>query len=113
LNAELQIALENEKLTTNQRKLLIQQYFKDRLQLDKDYAAQRNRQALEDIASDLNAELQALNISNERKLELTESALQIQAQLEIEQANGNAAKIIEINAKRDRAIAEARLQSIR
>src|SRR5690606_12686301 len=42
LNAELQIALENEKLTTNQRKLLIQQYFKDRLQLDKDYAAQRN-----------------------------------------------------------------------
>jgi hypothetical protein len=113
LNAELQIALENEKLTANQRKLLIQQYFKDRLNLDKEYSSKRNQQVLEEIASDLNAELQSLAINNERKLELTEAAIRVQAALEIEAANGNAAKIAEINAKMDRQIREARLASIR
>lgn len=113
LNAELQIALENEKLTTNQRKLLVQQYFKDAMELQKQFGRDRNKQILEDIASDLNAELQSLSITNERKLELTESAIQIQSALEIEAANGNAAKIAEINAKMDRQIREARLASIR
>lgn len=113
LNAELQVALENEKLTENQRKLLIQKFFKDRLQLEKDFGKSRNQQILENIASDLDAELQSLSISNQRKLELTESAIQIQAALEIEAANGNAAKIAEINAKADRQIREARLNSIR
>lgn len=112
-NAELQIALENEKLTAKQRKLLIQQYFKDRIDLEKKFNSERETLVLQNIGSDLNAELQQLNISNARKLELTESALTIQAAIEREAAQGNASKIAEINARRDRAIAEARLQSIR
>lgn len=112
LRAELLINLENEKLTNNQRKVLIQQFFKDRLQLEKDFRKARNEQIFGEIASDLNNELQQINLSNERKLELTESLIAIQAALEVEAANGNAAKIEEINAKRDRAILEARKASI-
>lgn len=108
LRAELAIGLENEKLTNNQKKLLIQQFFKDRIQLEKDFNKANNERILTDIASDLNSELQLINLSNERKLELTESLLDVQAGLEIAAANGNAAKIQEINAKRDRAILEAR-----
>lgn len=112
LRAELLVNLENEKLTNNQRKVLIQQFFKDRLQLEKDFRKQRNEQLFAEIASDLNNELQQINLSNERKLELTESLIAVQAALEEEAANGNAAKIAEINAKRDRAILEARKASI-
>lgn len=112
LRAELAIGLENEKLTNNQKKLLIQQFFKDRIQLEKDFNKANNERILNDIASDLNSELQLINLSNERKLELTESLLDVQAGLEIAAANGNAAKIQEINAKRDRAILEARKASL-
>jgi len=112
LRAELAVGLESEKLTNNQKKVLIQQFFKDRLQLEKDFNRARNDQILNDIASDLNTELQQINLSNERKLELTESLLDVQAGLEISAANGNAAKIQEINAKRDRAILEARKAAI-
>lgn len=112
LRATLAVNLENEKLTINQRKLLIKQFFKDRLKLEQDFNKTNNEQALQDISSDLNAELQSINLSNERKLELTESFLTIQAALEVEAANGNAAKITEINAKRERAILDARKASI-
>lgn len=112
LRAELAIALEGEKLTNNQRKVLIQQFFKDRLQLEKDFNKARNENILSEIASDLNSELQLINLSNERKLELTESLLDVQAGLEIAAANGNAAKIQEIEAKKNRAILEARKASL-
>lgn len=112
LRAELAIALEGEKLTNNQRKVLIQQFFKERLQLEKDFNKARNENILNEIASDLNSELQLINLSNERKLELTESLLDVQAGLEIAAANGNAAKIQEIEAKKNRAILEARKASL-
>lgn len=112
LRAELAIALEAEKLTNNQKKVLIQQFFKDRLQLEKDFNKARNENILSDIASDLNSELQLISLSNERKLELTESLLDVQAGLEISAANGNAAKIQEIEAKKNRAILEARKASL-
>ncbi len=110
--ASLQIELENDKLTQNQRKLAIQKFFQERLELEKTAGAEQRKLALENIASDLNASLQAIEISNEERLQLTESLIQVQAALEIEAANGNAAKIQEIEAKRDRAIKDARLQSI-
>lgn len=112
LRAELAITLEGEKLTNNQKKVLIQQFFKDRLQLENDFNKARNENILNEIASDLNSELQLINLSNERKLELTESLLDVQAGLEIAAANGNAAKIQEIEAKKNRAILEARKASL-
>jgi hypothetical protein len=112
LRAELQVALDNEKLTGNQRKLLVQQFFKDRIELEKQFARDRDKVILENIASDIQAELQGLEVTQERRLELVETALRLEAQMEIDAANGNAAKIAEINAKRDKDIRDARIASI-
>lgn len=112
LRAELQIELDNEKLTNNQRKLLIQTFFKERLALDKQYQKDKNAAALQNIASDLQADLLALEISNEEKLELTQSLIAITTALEIQAAEGNASKIALINANRDKQIREARIASI-
>lgn len=112
LRAQLQIDLDNEKLTLNQRKLLIQKFFKERLDAEKAFTANREKIILENVASDLNAELQTLELSNGRKLELTESLINLQAEMEITAANNNAAKITEINARRDKAIRDARIASI-
>lgn len=112
LRAQLQIDLDNEKLTQNQRKLLIQQFFKERLDAEKAFLANREKIILENVASDLNAELQSLELSNGRRLELTESLINLQAEMEITAANNNAAKITEINARRDKAIRDARITSI-
>lgn len=112
LRAQLQIDLDNEKLTQNQRKVLIQQFFKERLDAERNFLANREKIILENVASDLNAELQALELSNGRRLELTESLINLQAELEITAANNNAAKITEINARRDKAIRDARITSI-
>jgi hypothetical protein len=113
LRAELQIELDNEKLTANQRKLLAQTFFKERLELDKEYAKNRQLVQLQNIQADLQADLQALEISNEQKLELTESLINLTAEMEITAAEGNASKIELINANRDKAIREARIASIR
>lgn len=112
LRSQLQIDLDNEKLTLNQRKLLIQQFFKGRLDAEKSFVANRGKVLLENVASDLNAELQSLDLSNSRKLELSESLINLQAEMEITGAENNAAKIAEINAKRDKAIRDARIASI-
>lgn len=112
LLAQLQIDLDNEKLTLNQRKLLIKQYFADRLELDKNYQADQKKLLLENQLSTIQAELQTLEIASERKLELTEESINIAADLEIQAAGTNAAKITEINAKRDKAIRDARIASI-
>jgi hypothetical protein len=113
LLATLQIDLENEKLTINQRKFLIEQFYKDRINLDKNFFAERSKFLLEQVASDIQAELQGLELSSERRLELNETAIRLQAEIEIEAANGNAAKIAEITAKRDKAIRDTRIASIR
>lgn len=112
LRSQLQIDLDNEKLTLNQRKLLIQQFFKGRLDAEKGFVANRSKVLLENVASDLNAELQSLELSNGRRLELTESIINLQAEMEITAAENNAAKIAEINARRDKAIRDARITSI-
>lgn len=113
LNAQLQIDLENEKLTTNQKKLLIQQYFKDRADLEKQFAKDREVATLTAIQNDLQAELNTLNLSAEKRLELQISSIQIAAALEIEAAEGNAAKIAEIESRRDAQVREARVASLR
>lgn len=112
LRAELQQALDNDKLTDNQRKLLIKKFFADRIQLEKDFSKEKDKLTFENIQSGLQADLAQLEISNEKKLELTEIGIRLQAEIERAAAEGNAAKIIEIEAKRDKAIRDARIASI-
>jgi hypothetical protein len=112
LRAELQQALDNDKLTDNQRKLLIHKFFSERIELEKQFSKDRDKLNFETIASGIQADLAQLEVSNEKKLELTETAIRLQAQVEIGAAEGNSAKIIEIEAKRDKAIRDARIASI-
>lgn len=112
LDAEFQIAIDNEKLTNNERELLFQKFLKDRNDLDDQYQKERTKKTFENIQSGIEADLAQLEISNEDKLRFTETAIRLQAQVEIAAAEGNAAKIIEIEAKRDKAIRDVRIASI-
>jgi hypothetical protein len=112
LKAELQQELDNEKLTANQRKLAVQTYFKERLELEREYNKKVTEQNFKDALDSTNASLAQLEMTNERRLELTIDALEIQSALEIAAAEGNAAKIGLIEAQRDKAIRDARIASI-
>ncbi len=108
----LQIELENDKLTLNQKKLLIQNYFKDRKELELKFRSEIRTQELEKNLAEVTADLQNIQLTNDEKLALTIEAIQTQSAIELEAANDNASKIKEITAKRDRAIKDATLQSI-
>lgn len=112
-NAELQIALETEGLTQNQRKLLIQHFFKERKDLEKKFSADIIAQATENEKNLLAATLTNLNLSEEVKLETRIDFLRLSASAEIAAAEGNAAKIKLINAELNAAIAAAKVESIR
>lgn len=110
--ASLQIELDNQKLTQNQRKLLIQQFFKDRIDLEKNFNKEQTRIFRENTIAEANTALQQLEISMSDRLIATEAAINEQASIEVEAAEGNAVKIREINARRDKAIRDARIASI-
>lgn len=113
LDSERIIALEAENLTSNERKVILQKYLRDKLQLEKDFNKQSLAQANEDEKSRVNALLSNLNLSEEKKLDLTIDFLRLTADAEIQSAEGNAAKIREINAKLNTDIAAAKVASIR
>lgn len=112
LNAELQLALNNEELTLNQRRLLIQQFFRDSLKLTTDYTKEQSNLFREAAISEANTALQQLEISRTDRLLATEQTIKEQASIEIAAAEGNAVKIREIAAKRDADIRAARLASL-
>jgi len=113
LNAQLQIDLEAEGLSQNQRKLLIQQYFKDVKDLGANFNKEFAADALEDAKNRLSAELENLNLAEEDKLSAKIAFLQISAAEEIAAAEGNAAKIKAINAKLNADISATKVESIR
>ncbi len=72
-----------------------------------------NESQIQNTISYLTSALDEFDISEERKLSLTLKRLQKQRELEISQADGNAAKIQEINAKYDKESLEAKKASIK
>ena len=112
LKAELQLALNNDKLTFNQRKLLIQQFFADQKELSKQLQENNKKQALEDQASLISAQLAALNLSFDERERLTVEQLEIERQIQLSAVVNNKSKEKEINAKFDKEIIEQR-KSIR
>jgi hypothetical protein len=113
LEAQKIIELENADLTANERKLILEKYFKESLELEKAFKKSSLLQANEDEKSRINALLANLNLTEEKKLQLTIDFLQIAADAEIQAAEGNAAKIKEINAKLNTDIAAAKVASIK
>jgi hypothetical protein len=112
LLVQLQIDLENDKLTQNQRKLLIQQYFKDVKDLAKSFNNELAAQGLEEERNRISAALENLNLAEEDRLALRIEYLQLAAAEEILQADGNAAKIKAINAKLQADIVQAKIDAI-
>lgn len=112
LRAQLLIDLEAEKLTANQRKLLVQQYFKDRKELQTNFNKEAIAGALENERLSLAASLENLNLAEEDRLAVKINFLQISAAEEIAAAEGNAAKIRAINAKLNADITAEKIASI-
>jgi hypothetical protein len=110
---ELQISLEAEGITLNQRRLLIQQFFKARKELEKGFNKELIASGIEAEKNRLAAALTNLNLSEDEKLRVRIEFLQISAAAEIEEAEGNAAKIRLINAQLNADVAAAKIESIR
>lgn len=113
LRAKLQIDLEGEDITLNQRKLLIQQFFRDRKELERSFNKDIVAAAIEDQKNRDAAALENLNLNESDKLAVKIEFLQLSAAQEITAAEGNAAKILAINAKLNSDITAAKIESIK
>lgn len=112
LLAQLQIDLEGEKLSLNQKRLLIQQFFKDRAEIENEFNKTLVAAGLEDEKNRLEATLENLNLNEEEKLAVKIDYLNIAAAQEIVSADGNAAKIKAINAKLQADITQTKIDAI-
>lgn len=101
--------LTNTKLSQAERENIIQESNDRQLQLGREFNEKLKAEAIDNAISLNNAELQQLEITAERKLNLQLQNIDLAARAEVIAAQGNAAKIIEINANRDAAIRNARL----
>lgn len=106
------LALLEEGLTANKRNQIIEQALADQLQLQKDFNKQSTQEALEDQISRNNAQLSALNITNEERLRLQEENLIATAQIEIDQNAGLADKIKAIRAQLNEDLRALRLAAL-
>lgn len=111
--AQLQIDLEAEGITINQKRFLIQNYFKERKQLESTFNKDIVAIATQGEKDRLQATLANLNLSEEERLRVKIEFLQISADAEIQAAEGNASKIRLINAELNAAIAAAKVESIK
>lgn len=106
--AQLRLELTNDKLSSDQQRLLIAESFKERRDLTDQFNAENKKKALEDQASLIAAELAALNISFEDKERLLVEQLEIERALQLNAVVNNKTKEKEINAKIDKEIFEQR-----
>lgn len=97
------------EITEEKRLEILAKYDKIR----KDALLVLQQQKLQDEISYLNAYLNVFGLNEDRKLELTINRLDHQRDLEISQAEGNQAKIKEINTKYDNLIIESKKATIK
>jgi hypothetical protein len=102
------IELEGENLTKNQRKLIQEKSAQEELELERDRNKRLTAEAIAGQISRNNAVLSSIQTSDEDRLSLQISNIELAAQAEINAAENNAAKIKEIIAKRDADIAGLR-----
>lgn len=108
IEKEREIAINQGQVTADNLKKINAQYRRDIEALDLEFSQRK----IENEISFLNAYVEEFGITEERRLELTVRRLERQRDLEISQAEQNAAKIAEINAKYDAQIIEAKKNSI-
>lgn len=99
-------------LTETQKTAIKEKALLDQLQLQKDFNKQSSIDAINDSISLNNAQLSIVNQTNDQKLALTEDNLILQAQLEVDAAKGQSAKILEIRAKLEEDLKAQRLATL-
>lgn len=112
ISKKAELDLNAENLTANQIKLIRERAAADQLALAKKNAAELSAIALEGLIAQNTAALQQLNLAAEERLRLQEDNIITAAQLEVNAAEGNAARIIEIEARRDAQIRDNRQKTI-
>lgn len=106
--AKARIELEGENLTQNQKLLIQERATQEQLQLERDRIKKLTAEAIAGQISLNNAVLAQVKTNDEERLLLQISNIELQAAAEVAAAEGNAAKIKEIIAKRDGEIAALR-----
>lgn len=110
--AKADLDLNAEKLTQNEILLIKEKSLDDQLKLSKEYNAKISREAIQNEISRNNAVIERKKTSDEDRLILTIANIAFTADLEVEAAQGNEAKIKEIYARRDSAIADLKKKFI-
>lgn len=105
VDAKARIELEGENLTKNQKLLIQEQAAKEQIELERERNKKLTAEAIAGQISLNNAVLAQIKTNDDDRLLLQISNIELQAAAEVAAAEGNAAKIKEINAKRDGDIA--------
>lgn len=106
--AKSRIELEGENLTNNQRLLIQEQATREQIELERDRNKKITAEAIAGQISLNNAVLAQIQTNADDRLLLQISNIELQAQAEIDAAEGNANRIKEVIAKRDLDIAAVR-----
>jgi hypothetical protein len=109
---QTQAELTNTKLSEDEKLQIKKDGFEKQLKLQRDYNKRVTREALEDQISRNEAEITRLNTNNQDRLILQIANIELAAAAEAEAAEGNNAKIKQINAKRDADILAVRKKFI-
>jgi hypothetical protein len=97
--AKRNVDLQGEKLTVAQIKLIRAKSYDERMKLDADFNKKASDAQLQAIIDTNNAVLQGIELNNEERLQLQIENINAISQQEITAAEGNAAKILLIQAK--------------
>jgi hypothetical protein len=108
LKLQTQSEIQSSKLSEAEKKAIKEKGFQDQVKLQREFNERVRREAIEGQISLNNVALNQLKTSDEDRLLLEISNLELTAKLEIDAAKGNANKIKEINAKLNADILAAR-----
>lgn len=99
VNKKRDIELQGEAITQDKANLIKAKAYSERLLLDKEFNDRATEQQLQAQIDTNAAILAGISVNNETRLQLTIENINTAAQLEINAAEGNAAKILAIQAK--------------
>lgn len=101
--SKLQAASEvtNTKLSEKEKKAIIEKGFQDRMKLQREYNERVRKESIEAQISLNEAQIAQIKTNDDDRLILQIANIELAASIEVNAAKGNAAKIKEINARRD------------
>lgn len=108
IKLQVQSEITSTKLSEKEKQAIREKGFQDQLKLQREYNERVRRESIEAQISINNAEIAQIKTNDEDRLILQIANIELAAAVEVDAAKGNAAKIKEINAKRDADILAVR-----